>query len=315
MTQFAPVLNAVLPVFVIAGSGFGMRKLNWLTQAADESLLRLTINVLIPCLAFDSLLGNPALRHAGNLILPPLVGFGTVALGLGVALIVSRWVPERHPATRRTFAYSTAIYNYGYIPLPLAVSLFDRRTVAVLFIHNVGVDIAFWTFGLLLLARVGLRSSWHKLLNVPLITIVTTVVLDRLIPRDAVPTFFLGAVHLLGECAVPMGIIIIGATVADQTREFTRAQGGRAMLLACLLRLGLLPLAFLTIGHLLPASVELKRVMVLQAAMPAAVLPIVIARHYGGDPVTALRVVVATSLVGFVTIPLWIRFGLHFLGV
>ena len=38
-------------------------------------------------------------------------------------------------------------------------------------------------------------------------------------------------------------------------------------------------------------------------------------RHYGGDPPTAMRVVIGTSVVGLVTIPLWIRFGLKFAGL
>jgi malate permease and related proteins len=60
---------------------------------------------------------------------------------------------------------------------------------------------------------------------------------------------------------------------------------------------------------------ELQRVLVLQAAMPAAVFSIVMARHYGGDAATALRVVLATSLLGLITIPLWLRFGIHLLGL
>ena len=49
--------------------------------------------------------------------------------------------------------------------------------------------------------------------------------------------------------------------------------------------------------------------------MPAAVVPIVMARHYGGDPALALRIVLSTSVVSLVTTPLWIRFGLKFVGV
>jgi predicted permease len=75
----------------------------------------------------------------------------------------------------------------------------------------------------------------------------------------------------------------------------------------------LLPLSFLVVAKHLPASAELKHVLVLQAAMPSAVFPIVMARHFGGDPPTALRVVLSTSLVGLVTIPLWVRFGLSWL--
>jgi predicted permease len=81
------------------------------------------------------------------------------------------------------------------------------------------------------------------------------------------------------------------------------------------LRLGLLPWLFLLAAKFLPLSVELRRVLVIEAAMVSAVFPIAMAKHYGGDPPTALRAVLSTSLVGFLTIPLWIRFGLTFVGL
>jgi hypothetical protein len=123
----------------------------------------------------------------------------------------------------------------------------------------------------------------------------------------------MNAAHLLGQCAVPMGLILIGATVADFAHEFVSRQGGRAMGWALVVRLGILPLMFLGLMRVLPIPVELRQVMLLQAAMPAAVFPIVMARLYGGDPATALRVVLSTSLVGLATIPLWIRAGLAWL--
>jgi hypothetical protein len=315
VNDFLTVLQAVVPVFLVAASGLAMRKLNWLTEEADASLLRITLNVLVPCLVFDSLLGNKVFEQPGNVFLPPLVGFTTLVLGLLTAGALARLVPERAPGTRRTFVYSVAVYNYGYVPLPLALSLFDRDTVAVLFVHNVGVEIGFWIFGMLLLAGAGLGGSWKKFLTAPLLAILGTLLLNALIDPSLVPGVFRDAAHLLGQCAIPLGLVLIGATMADHAHEFARAHGGRVMLLGCVLRLGVLPMLFLLLARVLPASIELKRVIVLQAAMPAAVFPIVMARHYGGDPATALRVVVATSLAGLITIPLWLRFGIHFVGL
>ena len=85
------------------------------------------------------------------------------------------------------------------------------------------------------------------------------------------------------------------------------------MVMACVLRLGVVPVLFLVLAKFLPCSVELKRVILLQAAMPSAIFAIIAARHFGGDGPTALRVVIATSALSFVTIPLWIRAGLHWL--
>jgi predicted permease len=55
-------------------------------------------------------------------------------------------------------------------------------------------------------------------------------------------------------------------------------------------------------------------VLVVQAAMPAGVIPIIIAQYYGGKPLTAVQIVLSTTSVGLVTCPLWIRAGLAWVG-
>lgn len=319
MSEFLTVLAAVLPIFCIAGTGVVLRQLNWLTADADASLLRVTINVLTPCLIFDSILGNQAFSQPGNVWLPPLVGFGTVALGIPFALLLRGATGLRDERARRTFTFVVSAYNYGYVPIPLVLSLFPgeaaRTTLAVLFVHNVGVEIAIWSFGLILLGGGTLRESWRKILNAPLFAIVLTLALNFLIGEGRVPAFLRTTAHMLGQCAIPFGVLLIGATMADYAHEFQGVRNARLVIVSCLLRLGILPVLFLLLARLLPCSIELKRVITIQAAMSAAVFPVVISKHYGGDPATALRVVLGTVLAGLITIPLWLRFGLKWVGV
>ena len=84
------LLTAVAPVFLIILGGFVLRRVHWLTMEADQSLLRICINVLMPCLILDSVLGNPALEKFENISVPPLVGFATFCLGYLVALPIGR---------------------------------------------------------------------------------------------------------------------------------------------------------------------------------------------------------------------------------
>jgi predicted permease len=49
--------------------------------------------------------------------------------------------------------------------------------------------------------------------------------------------------------------------------------------------------------------------------MPAAVVPIIVARHYGVQPLTAVQIVLGTTGLGLLTIPLWLRLGLAWVGV
>jgi len=315
MNEFSTVFDAVLPVFGLMLVGLALRKGNALTEEADHSLLRVLVNVLLPCLILDSALGNPALSRPGNLLLAPAFGYGSVLLGIGLArgARMLHGLSERPAA--RTFAVGVGIYNYSYLPLPLVVLLFDKATTGVLFLVMMGVEAALWTLGVWTLTGGGLGQSWHRILNAPLLAILLALALNTLGWNSHLPHPPLTAVHWLGQCAIPLALLLIGAMVADHLHEFHSKSGWRVIGAAVLLRIGVLPLLFLLVAKWLPASVELKRVMVLEAAMPAAVFPIVMARHYGGDPATAMRVVIGTSVVGLITIPLWIRFGMKFVGL
>lgn len=315
MNEFSTVLGAVLPIFGLMVVGLGLRKFNWLTEDADNSLLRVNVNVLLPCLIFDSALGNPALSQIGNLLLAPAFGYGTVVLGIGLTLTSRALHGLRERPAVRTFAVCVGIYNYGYIPLPLVLLLFDKATTGVLFLVMMGVETALWTLGVWTLTGGSLGQSWRRILNAPLVAIVLALVLNAIGLNAHLPNPMLTGVHWLGQCAIPMALLLIGAIVADHLHEFHSKSGWRVIGAAVLLRIGVLPALFLLVAKFLPASVELKRVMVIEAAMPAAVFPIVMARHYQGEPATAMRVVIGTSVVGLLTIPLWIRFGLKFVGL
>lgn len=315
--SLSDVLAAVLPVFCLMLVGVWIRRLRWLTEEADATLLRLVVNVLTPCLIFDKVLGNQALQRSENLLMPPLVGFGGIVLGIGVCWIFRGRVGLRTEAEQRTFALVAGLQNYGYVPFPLVLVLFAGHpdTPGVLFVHNLGVDVAMWTLGLMTLGHATGPGEWRKLVNAPMIAILSSLLLNacgaaRWIPRPLAIT-----TSMLGACAFPLGIMMAGAMVADQVRQLHPARAAGAITWAALFRLGILPALLLGIGRFLPCSVELKRVIVIQAAMPAGVFPIVLARLYGGDPATAVRIVAGTTLLSLVTIPLWIRWGLSWLGL
>lgn len=309
MIDFWTVFSAVMPAYCLVVVGVFLRKADWLTHEADESLIRVVVNVLTPCLILDNVLNNEALRRADNLLLPPLFGFCGVLIGVSVAWGFRRWSGAKTVKEERTFACAAGFQNYGYAALPLIIQLFPRETTGVLFLHNLGVDTAMWTVGLITLGHAGV-TEWRKLINPPLIAIVSGVLLN--LGGMRFPDFIQTTNHMLGACCFPLGLILIGATLAETTPQLRSRGGWRLMLSACAVRCGAAPVLLFLAARYLPASIELKQVLVVQASMPAAVFPIVLARHYGGDTVTAVRVVVATSILGFFTIPLWVRFGLGF---
>ncbi len=316
MNEFLTVLTAVLPVFGIMGVGLWLRRWDWLSADADQSLMRVCINLLIPSLIFDSVLGNAALRRPENLLLPPLAGFVMAGVGVTIARLFARAAGLQTKPEQRTFGFLAGFQNYAYLVIPLSMSLFDEGTTGVLFMHNVGTEMALWTVGVMTLTGTGLAGGWRKIVNPPLIALTLALALNFLgtgfvppAPLVLAGKPVLTMIHWFGQAAIPLGLLLIGAIVADHLEDARGGRAARVVALAALVRLLLMPVLFLLLARFLPCSVELKRILVLQGAMPSAVLPIVITKHYGGDPRTALQVALGTSVLGLLTIPLWIHFG------
>ncbi|MEY3546567.1 MAG: hypothetical protein RLZZ313_928 [Verrucomicrobiota bacterium] len=315
MMPLSDVLSAVLPVFCLALVGIGLRRVRWLTEEADATLLRLVVNVLTPCLIFDKVLGNRALQRAENLFIPPLIGFGGIVLGIGTCWLFRRRVGLKTDPEQRTFALVAGLQNFAYVPFPLVLMLFANHpdTPGVLFLHNLGVDIAMWTLGLITLGHATGPGEWRKLINAPLLAIVLSLLLNSCDGAHWVPRPLSITASMLGACAFPLGILLTGAMMADQVRQLHPARATGTLIWSAIFRLGVIPALMLGIARILPCSVEIKRVILVQAAMPAGIFPIVLSRLYGGDPATAVRIVAGTTILSLITIPLWIQWGIAWL--
>jgi predicted permease len=130
-----------------------------------------------------------------------------------------------------------------------------------------------------------------------------------------VPAFAMSLVHGFAVCAVPLGLLMTGVSIQPHLNDPKQLFNPRVILTAWFLRLAVLPWLILLAARYLPCPVELKRVLVVQAAMPSGVISIIVARVYGGQPLVAVQIMLGTTALALFTIPFWIRFGLSFAGL
>lgn len=315
MMSYGQLFLTVLPVFAMIALGAILRLTQLFTESAEDSLFNLVIKVATPCLIFESVANNPALRDPGNLLLPPLLGFGLTLLSMALGWHVARALGLTIGHGLRTFALAVGLTNYGYLPLPLMDAMFGLESRAVLLVHNVGLEAAIWTGGVLVVTGLSPLAGWRKLINAPVVALVVAVAANLTGAAAHVPALVMNFVHALAVCAIPLGLLMTGVSIQPHLDDPKQLVDTRVTLTAWLLRLIVLPWVFLLAARYLPCSVELKRVLVVQAAMPSAVVSIIVARVYGGQPLVAVQIILGTTALALFTIPFWIRFGLSFVGL
>ena len=310
--SYTQILLSIIPVFGLVAIGVLFRTLRWVTPEADASIMRLVVNCLYSCLIFENVLNSDALRDPANLIAAPTSGF----IILGGCIIASFYIGRLLGLTQghglRTFAFSSGINNYGYFALAVCASLFGAKSpvIGLTIAHFTGGEAAIWTVGIFVLTGLSLREGMKKLINGPVIALVLGLVLNLAGLRGHIPQFLLEIVRLCGACGLTIGIILTGCMIQEYLAKPAALLHSRVTPIACLLRLGVFPLVFLLAAKHLPFTDDMKHVLIVQAAMPAGMFALAIAKHYNGKPLTAAQVIVSTTALGIITIPLWIKLGM-----
>jgi len=318
------LLTAVLPVFLLIGAGALLRRLRILTPESDRVVIALAVNVTYPCFIIENIVGNESLRVASNVWLPMLCGALFMTAGGVLAWLAAPLFGMKSGAVRRTFALACSIQNYGYLPIPIMREIFpDGKWMGILFIYTLGIELVLWTLGVWFM-NPHTKGAAKNIFNPVVLSIVVGLGLNFFPWQEwAAPgqpgswalVSVQRATHWLGECAIPLGLIVVGATLYDlMSRPGWHSDAGAAVG-GVLMRLAVLPLMMLGALAVLPmAGTEFRHVIAVQAAMPAAVFPMIIARRYGGDEATAMRVIVVTTLVSLFTIPFAVKFALQWCG-
>lgn len=312
MLDFASILTVILPVYLIMGAGAAVRKIGILPREADAGMMRLTIVLLTPSLILERVVGNASVMEPAPVLVAAGLGYALVAFGIALSYFAAPLIGLKRHEGRRTFAVASGLQNYGFVAIPIVTALFpDKGTLGVLFTFTLGVEVACWTAGVGLLTGLE-KAPWRLALNPPVIAILASLLLNFTGLHVYVPQVAHNTLGVLGGCAVPLALLIIGASIADSWGA-ERMRWSVAVL-SPLLRLGVIPIAFLAVAYYLPLTVELKRVIIIQGAMPSAVFNIMVARHYGGHPPTAIQCVLSTTVVSLVTTPLVIAWALRLTG-
>lgn len=317
------VINACAVVALFTGFGFASYRYKVLKDEHLPGVTGLLINVLLPCLIIDSIVGNEHLQDARLLFLSPLTAFAVCALSfLCVALCCRfflRFGEFKERETVRSFILGTGLQNYGFVALPIIESQWPESNtgiLGVLFLHNVGVEVALWSLGVFVLSGAMGEGWWKKMLNLPLLATMTAFLINAFDGSEIVSGPLRAALGKTGAACIPIGIILCGANMAaamEKNRGMFRSREAVQVLIpALVLRHLLLPLLILGTAALWFVPDDLRRILVVQAAMPAAFLPIVFSAHYGASVRTAARIAIVSFLFGLLTMSFWMSAGLNY---
>jgi malate permease and related proteins len=287
----------LLPIFLVASVGFLLARH---LHVDVRSLSRITFNAFAPCLVFTLIVTSRlSAGEFGRIVAFTVLlvaGMGVLARVVGAAFRLDR-------PTLAGFLIVVMFSNAGNYGLSVVLFAFGRDVLARAVVYFVTSAMLMYTVGSVVASsgRRGLRGALHGLLQVPALwgVVAAGIVVGAGI---TLPPALSRPVELLGNAAIPAMLLVLGM-------QFEKgAVPERPGLVAAASALALL--ASPALGILLAGLVGLegiaRQAVIVESAMPTAVITTIIALEFDVVPRFVTSVVVVTTILSPLTVSILI---------
>jgi predicted permease len=285
------VLQIVAPVGFLSLVGFAWVKAGF--EYRVDFVTRLAMTLATPCLIFTALMKteiDPA--SLTDLLFAAITAYAALTAVFWALVIVMK-------LDRRTYLSPLIFGNTGNLGLPLALFAFGQAGLGYAVVIFAVAIVWGFTFGVWLVSQGG---SPLRVFKEPL---VTATLLGALFLWQGwhTPQWLTNSLDLIGQMAIPLMLITLGVAIA----RLSPGRLGRAIWLS-LLRVVLCIAVGVGVGQFFALEPVALAVLILQISTPVAVTTYMLAAKYGADGDAVAGMVIVSTLLSVVTLPLTLAF-------
>jgi malate permease and related proteins len=303
------VITTIIPIFAVISLGWAARKKGFMPPDFLMSANRLVYYLAIPAMLFRLLCRASLRTHINStsvsVTLISILVLFCFAWGVGLASRIKR----EHLGT---FMHSTIHGNLGYIGL--AVSFYALGDAGLI---RAGIIAGFMILMQNLLGVVAhqfynnnpsvrrppLSMVW-KILGNPVIFASIAGIAYNLTDLP-VPIVIDRSFKILGDLALPMALLVIGASLSFEMMRLRLGQVFSSSMIKLVLLPGLGLILFKTFG----VAVQDYLPGLILLASPTATVTYVMARELNGDPDFAVAAISTSTMLSALTFSVWLIFA------
>jgi malate permease and related proteins len=303
------MLNVFFALAVIAGVGAALHTL--LPDVDIDSTRRqcgiLVLNVLLPALNVEVIYGAPV----GNALWRvPLVMLSGLLVCVASALLIFRAFSVT-PEQKSSLVIGSAFGNVTYLGMPLLRGLFPEyllHVTEVAILCEITVTSSDLITGSLLAmfyqegCPVSIKTTLGQIARFPLLWSAALAIIIRVIGVP-LPEFLLTALHLLGQSASGLMLLILGMALKPSVlrKSFEHLRSWWPLLV---IKLGLSPLVVVFAGAMIGLSHLNIHATTIEAAMPPQLFTFIVADRFGFDTEVLATAVAFMTVISLFTVPI-----------
>lgn len=300
------VILALAKVFLMILPGYILVKLNLFSKTHSEAVSGLITTVTYPCLVISAMQMEFSWEILNNCKYVVLIFISVVLVAMGISKLLTLIV--KLPATQTgIMAFMMVFGNTGFLGLPVLDALLGREAVFYGALADSSFDLLMFTIGVTLIRqaakgekKLGVLETMKGIINPCFIGVIIGLLLY--ISHITLPSVLGDSVEMLGNATSPLAMIVVGGHLGRI--KFKDMFTTKPVYLVCLLKLILAPIiALIMVKLIIGGETLFGTVIVLEAAMPCAMLSVILSERYGADVEFATKGVMLTQILSLITIP------------
>lgn len=303
---FGTMLNQMAGLFVLLVIGFLLNRLHILPRETETVLSRVAAKLLLPAFMIYTFMEECTvanLAEHGSLVI-----YGAIfqVTGIFLAILLAKWLGKGDPFLSGVYRYALGFPNIGGFGFPTMLALFGQFGLFQYQLYMISNHILCYAWGVGQMQPAHERGDWRatvkKVFNPVVIGVLIGMFLGLTGFVHFIPTGIRTTVQNLGNCFSPMSLLLTGFVIADY--RFSEILTEKRTYIIALLRLILIPGAFLVVLRLLHLPDMLCVLTCLAFACPCGMNTVVFPAAYGQDTRPGAGLTLLTSALAVVTIPL-----------
>ena len=286
-------------MFLMILIGAGMRKIQIVTTEGRRSMTNLVVNLILPSNILYAFSKADASAFRSMLVVVAMAFLIQLAWYL-LSRVIWRGMDE---SRRGVMRYAFQFSNCGYLGNPVIEGLYGAPGLVYASVFLLPVRLFMWSVGLECFQKGAgsLRKTIERALTHPCVVATILGVVWMFFPVG-LPDFLYNTISGFNQCLTPMTMLVIGFIMAetDLKKMFCKD-----LFVITVLRLLIQPLAVLAACRLLNLETLVAEVVTVLVSMPVANTTALLASQHDCDYTFASNVVVFTTLVSMITIPLY----------
>ena len=282
----ATILETVVPVFLIILLGFLIGKFKKINVGP---LVDLLVYVTVPALIVSSITKSSL----------SVADFFTVALSAAGVIIIlgilAFFLFKAFHSTSRGIYLPLTKGNSGYLGYPIALLAFGAEGLSRAVVFDVVNSLFLYSIGIWLIHE---KKDFREMFKIPLLYAVLLGIGLNLFSIQIHPVIA-KPLEMVGSITIPLALLVLGYKLTEvRVKAFLVGIG------ASLFRIIGGFLAALLLVSLFSISGVSRNIVLLEAAMPSAVMTLILCQKYGRDADAVASVVFLSTVLSIISIPI-----------